>query len=134
MEKMKSKKSIIAVLAALIVLAGAFVGVYFLAIEQPVSGDKTITVEIVHSDKTVKTVEITTNAEFLRQALEEKKLVQGTESAYGLFINTVDGETADWDNQQQYWCLTKNGEYLNDGVDTIVIKDGDKFEITLTVG
>lgn len=133
MEKAKSRKVIITGLIVLAALAAIFAAVYFLVLEKPVSGAKDITVEIVHSDKTVKTVEIKTTAQFLRQALEEKDLVQGTESATGLYVITTDGEKAD-DTQQQWWCFTKSGESLMTGVDATPIKDGDKFEITFTVG
>lgn len=133
MEKAKNRKVIIIGLIVLAALAAVFAAIYFLVLEKPVSGAKNITVEIVHFDKTVKTVEIKTDAEFLRQALEEKDLVQGTESATGLYVITVDGEKAD-DTQQQWWCFTKSGESLMTGVDATPIKDGDKFEITFTVG
>jgi hypothetical protein len=129
----KSKKGIITGLIILVALIAAFVAVYFLVINPPVSGDKTITVEVVHADKTEKTVDITTDAEYLRQALEEKDLIQGTESATGLYVLTVDGETVD-ENNQEWWCFTQNGESLTTGVDTTPIKDGDHFEITFTVG
>lgn len=133
MDKTKNKKGIIIGIAVLAVLIAVFAAVYFLAIDKPVSGAKDITVEIVHGDKTVKTVEISTEAEFLRQALEEKNLVKGTESATGLYVLTADGETVD-EAQQQWWCFTKSGETLMTGVDSTPIEDGDKFEITFTVG
>jgi hypothetical protein len=129
----KSKKGIITGLIILVALIAAFVAVYFLVINPPVSGDKTITVEVIHADKTEKTVDIKTDAEYLRQALEEKDLIQGTESATGLYVLTVDGETVD-ENNQEWWCFTQNGESLTTGVDTTPIKDGDHFEITFTVG
>ena len=96
------------------------------------SGEKTITVEVVLPDETV-THTITTDAEYLRGALEEKSLIAGDESEYGLFVKTVAGVTAD-DGNQEWWCFTKGGETLFTGVDTTPITDGDKFEITLTVG
>lgn len=131
--KKKNKKGIIIGAIVLVALIAAFLAVYFLAINPPAAGQKTITVEIVHSDKTTKTVEIKTDAQYLRQALEEKKLVQGTESSMGLLVTTVDGEKAD-DSKQQWWSFTQGGAFLNTGVDQTPIKDGDKFEITFTVG
>lgn len=133
MERLKNRRGIIIGIAALVVLAAAFTSIYFLAIDKPVGGEKDITVEIVHSDETVKTIEINTDAEYLRQALEEKDLIEGTESSMGLYVITVDGETTD-DTQQQWWCFTQNGESMTTGVDTTPIEDGDNFEITFTVG
>ena len=74
-----------------------------------------------------------TDAENLRGALEEQKLIEGTESEYGLYVLTVDGETAD-EGAQQWWCFTKGGEMLMTGVDDTMIADGESYEITLTTG
>ncbi|NCC87388.1 MAG: DUF4430 domain-containing protein [Clostridia bacterium] len=94
---------------------------------------KTITVEVVKADETKKSFTINTDEEFLRGALEQEKLVSGTESEYGLFIKTVDGYKVD-DSKQEWWCITKGGEAVNTGVDSTPIADADSFEITLTVG
>ena len=66
-------------------------------------------------------------------ALDEQKLIEGTESEYGIYIKTVDGITANEENQE-WWCITKGGETLFTGADTTPIADGDHFELTLTVG
>ncbi len=100
---------------------------------QTQTGTKTITVDIVLADGTTTTHTLTTDAEFLRGALEEKELIAGDESEYGLFVKTVNGVTINEANQE-WWCFTKGGETLFTGVDTTPIADGDKFEITLTVG
>ena len=102
---------------------------------KPQKGAKNIVVEVVHKDKTKKTFKINTDAVYLRGALDEKKLVAGDESEYGLFVKTVDGETVSDDSAaQEWWCFTKSGESLMTGVDTTPISDGDKYEITFTVG
>ena len=95
-------------------------------------GDKTITVEVVY-DKVDKTVTIRTDEAYLRGALEQKKLASGQESEYGLFIQTVDGRTAD-SAKQEWWCITKAGEAVMTGADTTPIADGDAFELTLKTG
>ena len=92
-----------------------------------------ITVKVIHGDGSEKEFPISTTAENLGAALVEEGLVEGEESSYGLFITTVDGETAD-DSNQEWWCLTKGGEMWNYGADSTEISDGDTFELTLTVG
>ncbi|MCR5664747.1 MAG: DUF4430 domain-containing protein [Oscillospiraceae bacterium] len=92
-----------------------------------------VTVEIIHGDGTTREVVIDTEALTLREALEQEKLIEGSESEYGLFVTGVDGETADGD-QQQWWCFTKGGEMLMTGVDSTYIGDGEHYEITLTTG
>ncbi|NLJ91346.1 MAG: DUF4430 domain-containing protein [Clostridiales bacterium] len=96
-------------------------------------GNKTITVEVIMADDTSKSYEINTDAEFLRGALDQENLIEGSESEYGFFVLTVDGYTANDDNQE-WWALSKDGESLMTGVNDTPINDGDHFEITLTVG
>lgn len=93
----------------------------------------TITLVVVHGDESKKEFTIATNETSLRKALEQEKLIEGTESDWGLYILTVDGETAD-EGQQQWWCLTKDGEMTPTGVDDTVIADGEHYEFTLTTG
>ncbi len=131
--KKTNKKGLIIGLVALLVLVAAFVLVYTQYIQKPVEGAKTVTATIVHKDGSIVTVEMHTDAEYLRGALEEKSLIVGEESAYGLYVKTVDGETINEANQE-WWCFTKGGEQLMTGVDQTPIADGDVFEITLTIG
>ena len=128
----KNKKTIIAVVALLVLIAAAVIAWVCLKPEAS-AGDKTITVAVVHADGTQKDFTIQTDAEFLRGALEQEGLIEGTESEYGLYVTAVDGETAD-DSEQQWWCFTKGGEMLMTGVDSTPIADGEQYEITLTVG
>lgn len=94
---------------------------------------KTIQFQAVHKDGTKKDFTITTDAKTLREALEQEKLIEGEDGAYGLFVKTVDGETVD-DANQEWWCLTKGGEMWSNGVDQTEIADGDAYEFTFTVG
>lgn len=96
-------------------------------------GTKTIDVVVVHGDGTEAAFQYQTDAEYLGEVLVENELVEGTESAYGLFITTVDGETAD-DSLQQWWCITRSGEMLSTGADQTPIADGEQYELTLTEG
>ena len=97
------------------------------------AGDKTIDVVVVHGDGSEADFQYQTDAEYLGDVLTENGLVEGTESAYGLFITTVDGETAD-DSLQQWWCITWEGEMLSTGADQTPIADGEQYELTLTEG
>ncbi|MEA4831678.1 MAG: DUF4430 domain-containing protein [Oscillospiraceae bacterium] len=130
---MTKTKKIVLALAALVILIGAFYACKVLFIDKPIEGQKQITVTVIHGDGTQKEVKIKTDEEYLRGALDQKKLVAGTEDEYGLFIKTVDGETVD-DSKKQWWCITKGGEMVMTGVDSTVIADGDKFELTFKTG
>lgn len=128
----KNTKKIIAVAALLVLIAAAvFAYLHFAPAAQ--AGDKTIAVQVVHGDGSTKDFDISTDAETLRDALEPEGLISGTESEYGLYILTVDGETAD-ESLQQWWCITKDGEMLETGADSTMIADGEHYEFTLTTG
>lgn len=101
--------------------------------EEETAGSKTITLTVVHGDGTSNDITVSTDAENLRDALEAEGIIAGEDSSYGMFVQTVDGETAD-DGEQEWWCLTKGGEMWNYGVDDTEIADGDVYEFTLTVG
>ena len=96
-------------------------------------GQKAIGVTVVYADATTDEFSFSTDAEFLRQALEEQKLVEGEESQYGLYVKTVNGVTAD-EAKEEWWCFTKDGEDVMTGVDSTPVADGDHFEITLKTG
>ena len=128
----KTRNIIIAVAVLLVLVIGALV---LFNQNKPAAqqGDKNITVIVVHGDESQKEFAINTSSENLRGALEEQKLVEGSDSEYGLYVITVDGETAD-EAAQQWWCFTKGGEMLMTGVDDTMIADGESYEITLTTG
>ena len=128
----KTRNIIIAAAVLLVLVVGALlVWNHFRPAAQ--AGAKAIVLEVVHGDGSSKDFPIRTDAENLRGALEEQKLIEGTESEYGLYVLTVDGETAD-EGAQQWWCFTKGGEMLMTGVDDTMIADGESYEITLTTG
>lgn len=127
-----AKRNLIVVCVLVILIAGAIVA-YTLFSAKPVEGQKTITIDVVHKDGTTKTFTVKTTEEFLRGALEQEDLISGTESEFGLFLETVDGETVDSANQE-WWCLTQDGQSLMTGVDATPIRDGDHYEITFTIG
>ncbi|MGI6578537.1 MAG: DUF4430 domain-containing protein [Eubacteriales bacterium] len=127
-----TKKNLIIVAVLIILIAGAILAyVHFSA--KPVEGEKTITVDVVHKDGSTKSFTIKTTEEFLRGALEQENLIKGTDSEFGLFVETVDGETVDA-TKQEWWCFTQNDESLMTGADVTPIKDGDHYEIIFTVG
>lgn len=132
-EKKQFNKKIVWGGIAFFALIAIFTLVYSLFMPKGNSFDKTIQVDIVYTDKTSDTFSIKTNEEFLIGALDQEDLVQGMESEYGLFILTANGVTAD-DSKQEWWCVTKDGEMVNTGVETTPIYDGDHYELTLTTG
>ena len=120
--------------AALVLLAAALVLVYAVFGAKPVSGSKSITIAVVNSKAETTTYSLKTDAEYLRQAMDETEglTYSGTEGAYGLMIDTVNGETADYNVDASYWSFNVNGEYCNYGIDQQPVNDGDAFSIVYT--
>ena len=131
--KANNTKKIIISLAALLAVALVFFCVYHFTKKAPVAGAKPISVEVVHGDGSRKTFEYHTDREYLGEVLKDEELVDGEESAYGLFIMTVDGETID-EADQEWWCITRGGKQLNTGADQTPIADGEDYELTFTIG
>ena len=128
----RAKKALSAVLLALLVAALGLV--YAVFREQPVSGSKAVSIEVVNSVGESAAYSVMTNAQYLSQAMEEAEGLSfsGTEGPYGLMIDTVNGETADYNVNGAYWSFSVNGEYCNYGADQQPVEDGDAFVIAYT--
>ena len=92
-EKKKSNKKIILAVAILAVVFVAMAVVFFFFRPKTAEGSKAITIEVVNSAQESKLYEVKTDAEYLRQAMEEAKGLEfsGTESEYGLTLENVNG-------------------------------------------
>ena len=130
---MKNKKLLIAVVALVLVVV-AMVGLWMGSREETVQGGKTITVTVVHGDGSSKDFTYNTAAEYLGEVILAEGLVVGEEGPYGLMINTVDGETASWEENQSYWALFIGEEYATTGADGIVLTDGGEYSLVYTIG
>ncbi|MCM1101084.1 MAG: DUF4430 domain-containing protein [Acetatifactor muris] len=134
MKSDKSKAIGIILLVAAALLFALFAGIYLIFGAKPVSGSKSITIDVVDDLQETTSYAVTTDAEFLRQAMEETENLSfsGSESAYGMMVNTVNGLTADYNADGAYWSFYVNGEYCNYGIDSQPVLDGDAFTIAYT--
>ena len=98
-----------------------------------IEGSKTIIVTVDHLNGDDSSFEIKTDKKYLSEAMEQEQLISGSESEYGLMVETVDGETAN-ESKQQWWGLYVNGDFGQNGVDTQPIADGDVYEFKLNEG
>lgn len=78
--------------------------------------------------------EYTSDAANLGDALVAEGLVVGHKSSSGLFIDAVNGISADWDNDQTYWAFFIDGEYATTYLDATKIVAGATYGLTLTKG
>ena len=92
---------------------------------------KHITIEGTGADGKTVAYEVATDAEYLRQAMDEAEglTYSGTESEFGMMVEVVNGEQAVYAEDNAYWAFYVNGEYGQYGIDSQPVNDGDKFGI-----
>ena len=125
---MKNKKMMIALIVVMAVVA-VMTCVYFALRPDTQVGNKTITVQVVHKDGTIKEFTYQTDAEFLADVLVAEGLISGSMSEYGLTIETVDGVTADWGKDNAYWALYIGDDYANTGISSTPVTDGAVYKL-----
>ena len=130
---MKNKKLVLALVAFVAVVA-VLVGVYFATRPETQQGSKTITVTVVHKDGTEKVFTCHTDAEYLGTVLVDEGIVVANYGEFGLYFDTADGETADWNVDGGWWQVFVGEEAAITGADQIVIADGDTFKLVYTLG
>ena len=133
--KNKSSKKIWIGVVALAAVLGLFFGMYMNFKPQTQTGGKSITIEVVDDAGASTVYEVTTNAEYLREAFADAEGLEvlGDETQYGLTITTVNGLVADFNVDAAYWSIMVNGEYGQYGADAQVVTDGDVFQLIYTV-
>lgn len=87
-------------------------------------GSAVFTFTVTDSEGNETQFEIHTDKETIGDALMELGLIAGEESQYGLYVQTVNGITADYDKDGVYWAFYINGEYAQTGVDSTPITEG----------
>lgn len=133
MKERDCKKGYIIAIAFLAVVAAVCLAVYFGLKPAVVAGSKTITVQVVHRDGSIKDFVLTTEEKFLGGALVDGGIVEDKQGPYGLYFDTADGEYAD-EGRQEWWRLTKGGKQVNLGASQQPVMDGEHYEVTFTVG
>lgn len=118
------KKALTISLACLLVLTSLF---FVVGCGKESETELSFTFKVVHLDGTEKSFEVKTYKTMLGDALTEKGYISGYQSQYGLTVETVDGETLDWETSGAYWALYQNGEYSPTGVSLTKIEDGATY-------
>jgi len=122
----KTAKNILAAVLLIVLCCACFLAWKHFSPEAS-EGDKILSFTVTHLDGTVKTYSVETSAADLGTALTEEGIIEGEENEYGLYVTSVDGETAD-ESENQWWCFTKGGEMLMTGVTDTMIQDGESYE------
>ena len=105
------------------------------ASEAAAEAQATVEFTVTAADGSVSSVLLNvTDGEKLSTALAEAGIISQEEADVG-FVTTVNGETADYDKDQAWWCLTDAaGEMTTVGVADIELHDGDSYAFTYTKG
>ena len=130
------KKQTKIILGAVVALLIIVLGVVFLLNRPSASkGVKSVTIEVMDNNGTETSYSTNTDAEYLSEVFDEidDLTVEGDVTDYGLYINTVNGVTADYSVDASYWAIYVNGEYGQYGADQQVVNDGDVFRLEYTV-
>ena len=95
----------------------------------------TVEFTVTAADGSVSSVLLNvTDGEKLSTALAKAGIISQEEADAG-FVTTVNGETADYNKDQAWWCLTDAaGEMTTVGVADIELHDGDNYAFTYTKG
>ena len=95
-------------------------------------GEKTVEMTVTAEDKSV-VITVKTDAETVGDMLRETRVATGSESDYGLFVDTVNGIKADWDTDGTYWGFYVDGEYSSVGVDSVDIPTDGSLNIAFNL-
>ena len=130
---MKNKKLIL-IAVALIACVAVMLGIFVMTRPETVAGSKTVTVTVVHKDGSEKVFTCKTDAEYLGTVLVDENIVAPNYGEVGLYIDTADGETADYNVDGGWWQVFIGEESAMVGADQIPIADGDTFKLVYTIG
>ena len=110
---MEKKKKVLLALIPVVIIAVLAI-CYFAFKPSTTTGSKNVTITVVNDNGSAQTYNVKTDAEYLRQAMEETKGLEfsGEESEYGLMVLVVNGVTADYNVDQSYWAFYVNGDYI----------------------
>ena len=132
---MKNRKKLVLICAAVVVFAALIalmVGLWLNSRPEVTEGGKTFTLTVVHGDGKARDFTISTDREFLAEALLDENLIVESDSP-GMYI-TVDGEDADYSVNQSYWAFFVGEDYAMEGMNTTAITDGAVYKLVYTIG
>lgn len=84
-------------------------------------GNTSFAFTVKFKDGTTESYTVKTDKETVGEALVDAKLISGSDSQYGLMVDTVCGETLIYENDKMYWAFYQDGKYANAGVDSTEI-------------
>jgi hypothetical protein len=93
------------------------------------TGETTFTLIVEHSTGEKINFTISTSEAILSNALTGVGILQGHDSTYGLYIDSVNGITHDFNTDGYYWAIYEGEEYAQTGIDGITIVNGATYKL-----
>ena len=98
----------------------------------PDEGKTAFTFTVKYEDGKAESEVIKTDKKTVGEALLDKGLISGSDSEYGLMVDTVKGVRADYNKDKAYWAFYIDGDYANTGVSSTDVKDGAEYSFVYT--
>jgi hypothetical protein len=100
------------------------------------AGTKNISIEVVYENGVTDHYQLTTEAQFLLEALKsipDFQIDGSTSEEFGLMVTAVNGKQADCQKDGAYWAVLCDGEPCSYGVSRQPIKDGERYTFQYTL-
>ena len=94
---------------------------------EPKATGASFTVIVADLEGKETTFEYTSDKTTVGEALIAEGLIEGHETEYGLYVDSVNGVALDWDKDGKYWAFYIDGEYAMTGVDATEITEGATY-------
>ena len=94
---------------------------------EPKATGASFTVVVADLEGKETTFEYTSDKATVGEALTAEGLIEGHETEYGLYVDSVNGVALDWDKDGKYWAFYIDGEYAMTGVDATEITEGATY-------
>lgn len=91
------------------------------------SGAVSFTTSVTGKDGKAISFTVHTDKETVGEALLELGIIAGDTTEYGLYVKSVNGETADYDTDGAYWAFYIGDQYAPVGVDMASIEEGATY-------
>lgn len=127
-------RKILSVAMVLVLIAAMALNFAGCSSKDTTGGEKSFTFIVTDLEGNDTSFDVTSAKKTVGEALQDEGLISGEVGDYGLYVDTVNGITADWDKDQTYWAFFIDGEYATTGVDQTDITDGATYSFVLTKG
>ena len=94
-----------------------------------------ITIRVCSKDGTETVYEVSTHDKYLSDAMDEAEglTYSGSNGAYGMMLEVVNGEKAIYEEDGAYWSILVDGEYGMNGIDSQPVEDGVEYSLVYTL-